>query len=200
MIIEVKPSSKWRPTWWNHHDNTKTNAAVKLHINDEVFFAPLAQTHFYMLHTGDDNKGTRYGAILTDECLVPLYRPGKFGHLQVGDPIWWNKHFGPDDIINDFTIQSALWYLSMLSSLPSWNAMEESPGNTDDDSDTIVQEKREDKDRTTGKENKKTQMDPAKRGGRGDGGNRGGGGGRGDRGTNVVIGRGRGSNVRGRGT
>jgi hypothetical protein len=196
MIVEVKPSSKWRPTWWNYHDGTKTKAAEELHISEEVCFAPLAQTHFYMYYAGRDGngngKGARYGAILTDECLVPLYRPGEFGHLQVGDPIWWDKHFGPHDTINDFTIQSALWYLSMLSSLPSWNVMEKSPGNSDDDSDPVVKRKEVDKDKKPGEENKENkgpQRDTAKRGGRGD---RGGG-------TNVVVGRGRGSGARGRG-
>lgn len=125
MIVEVKPSSKWKPNWRDVENDRPTAAGEALVISSKVFYAPLAQTHYYMRNSGGrGGKGPQYGALLTDECLTPLYRPGANGELHLGEPIPWGRHFAEGQDIKDFTVQSALWYLCMLSSLPDWYSVD----------------------------------------------------------------------------
>lgn len=122
MIIEVKPSSKWNPDWWDVDTDQITSSGLKRKIDEKVFYAAPAQLHYYMAHSGADYAGPTYGALLTDKYLVPVKREGSaYGELQIAAPIPWERHFADGETISDFTVQSALWYLSMLSSMPDWH-------------------------------------------------------------------------------
>jgi hypothetical protein len=122
MIIEVKPSSKWDPNWWDIVNNEATESGRARKIEDPVFYSALSQLHFYMTHSGAEYAGPLYGVLLTDKFLVPVKRNGsKFGELQIATPIPWTRHFQGGELISDFTIQSALWYMCMLSSMPDWH-------------------------------------------------------------------------------
>ncbi|KAF7507345.1 hypothetical protein GJ744_010662 [Endocarpon pusillum] len=81
MIVEVKPSSKWNPHWWDMKTDGPTSAGEDIDITDQVFYASLAQTHYYMRHSGNNNMGPHYRALLTDEYLVPVYRAGPKGEV-----------------------------------------------------------------------------------------------------------------------
>jgi hypothetical protein len=122
MIIEVKPSSKWDPNWWDIVNNKATESGRVRDIKEPVFFSALSQLHFYMAHSGANYAGPLYGVLLTDKFLVPVKRDGStYGELQIATPIPWTRHFKEGELISDFTIQSALWYMCMLSSMPNWH-------------------------------------------------------------------------------
>ena len=122
MPIEVKPSWKWSPDWWNIDLDEQTALGVRRNITDLVFYTPLSQLHYYMLHSGADYAGPTYGVLLTDEYMVPVKREGFiFGELQLAKPIRWDKYFAKDEEVTGFTDQSALWYLCMLASKTDWH-------------------------------------------------------------------------------
>jgi hypothetical protein len=74
-----------------------------------------------MANSGAAYAAPIYGALLTDEYLVPVKREGRvYGELLVAAPIPWKRYFKRRDRISDFTVPSALWCLCMLSSMPGW--------------------------------------------------------------------------------
>lgn len=122
MIIEVKPSSKWDPDWWDLGKDAPSEEGKARGINEKTFFTPLSQLHFYMAHSGVKFAGPIYGVLLTDRYLVPVKREGShWGELKIAPAIPWSTCVKDGEMISKLTVQSALWYLSMLASMPHWH-------------------------------------------------------------------------------
>lgn len=122
MIIEVKPSAKWDPHWWDITEDENTPLGRARGVNEDIYYSPLSQLNFYMAHSGVDYAGPIYGVLLTDQYLIPVKRDGFiYGALATGQPIPWSTYFENGQEISGFTVQSALWYLSMLSGMPGWH-------------------------------------------------------------------------------
>ena len=127
MIIEVKPSSKFDPCWWDFEKSEITSlgqvrSTGSTDTLESVFFTAVAQLHYYMAHSGADYAGPIYGVILTDGNLLPVKRDGsEWGKLEIGAAVPWTSYFRVGEKVTGFTVQSALWYLSMLASTPGWH-------------------------------------------------------------------------------
>ena len=122
MPIELKPSWKWDPGWWDIENDERTAEGAAKRIRESTFYTQLAQLHYYMAHSGAHYAGPIYGALLTDKYLIPVKREGSvFGKLHISAAIPWGRHFKKGEPISDFTVDSALWYLCMLSSMPGWH-------------------------------------------------------------------------------
>lgn len=125
MIVEVKPSTKFNPFWFDAIADEITSLGESRKISDVIFYTPFSQINLYMTHSGADYADPLHDVLLTDQYLVPIKREGStFGKLHVGKPVPWCRYYQEDEDVTDFTIQSALWYMCMLASLPDWHYQE----------------------------------------------------------------------------
>jgi hypothetical protein len=122
MPIELKPSWKWDPDWWDLKVDERTEKGRARKVKAKTFYTLLSQLHYSMANNGAAYAGPIYGALLTDKYLVPVKREGRvYRELLVAAPVPWKRYFKRRDRISDFTVPSLLWCLCMLSSMPGWH-------------------------------------------------------------------------------
>ncbi|KAF8537617.1 hypothetical protein BDD12DRAFT_911321 [Trichophaea hybrida] len=78
LVGDVKPSWNWKADWRHAPADTPEHVEYR---------QVLSQVHFYM-----NEKGTRYGYILTDREFVALERDAQvYGNLMVSDVVTWDR-------------------------------------------------------------------------------------------------------------
>jgi hypothetical protein len=78
LVGDVKPSWNWKADWRHAPADTPEHVEYR---------QVLSQVHFYM-----NEKGTRYGYILTDSEFVALERDAQvYGNLMVSDVVTWDR-------------------------------------------------------------------------------------------------------------
>ncbi len=88
---------------------------------EQIYYAARAELHHCMVHSSAGYAGPVYGVLLTSKYLLPIKREGsRYGELYLGAAIPWSRSFENEEQVSSFTVQSALWYLSILASIPGW--------------------------------------------------------------------------------